>query len=162
MSGTRLDRFSGASRWLRSTPRRTFILYPIGVVLFEVAVRRGAPVFHLWGVAFLVWGYSQYRLVGRYRIRHGGGGPGLEMPPARIVCGGPYQYVRNPMYLGHLIFMFGLTVTFSSWLAATLLIFHVFWFHRRVLSDEARLLQRFGSSYADYQARVKRWLPGIV
>jgi protein-S-isoprenylcysteine O-methyltransferase Ste14 len=35
------------------------------------------------------------------------------------------------------------------------------WFHRRVLDDEARLRALFGAQYTDYQARVKRWIPGV-
>ncbi len=138
------------------------MVYPVCVILFELAVHQGALAFHPWGVLLLVWGFLQYRLAGVYRIRHGGGGPGLEVPPDHIVSRGPYRYLRNPMYLGHLIFMLGLTVTFSSWLAAGLLVFHIFWFHRRVLQDEARLQRRFGASYAAYQASVKRWIPGIL
>ena len=66
------------------------------------------------------------------------------------------------MYLGHLIFMLGLAISFSSWLAAALFLFHLVWFHRRVLKDEARLESRFGESYRAYKARVKRWIPGVI
>jgi protein-S-isoprenylcysteine O-methyltransferase Ste14 len=104
----------------------------------------------------------QYRLVGRNRRARGGGGPGIETPPDRLVTAGAYRYLRNPMYLGHLIFMLGLAVTFSSWLALALLIFHAGWFHLRVLSDERRLESRFGESYRAYKTRVKRWIPGVL
>jgi len=153
---------TGGLGWLQSTPRRTFVLYPICVILFELVVRRGTIAFHLWGAIFVVWGYLQYRFAGAYRIHHGGGGPGLDVPPGHIVYSGPYRFTRNPMYLGHLIFMLGLAITFSSWFAAALLVVHIGWFHRRVLRDEARLKQRFGATYTAYQAQVKRWIPGIL
>jgi protein-S-isoprenylcysteine O-methyltransferase Ste14 len=149
-------------RWFKSTSKRTFIVYPIGVLAFELGLHRGALTFHRWGVLLLIWGYLQYRLVGRYRTERGGGGPGLEVPPDHIVAQGPYRFVRNPMYLGHLIFMLGLVVTFSSWLAAALLALHVVWFQKRVLMDEARLEARFGAPYLAYKAQVKRWIPGIL
>jgi protein-S-isoprenylcysteine O-methyltransferase Ste14 len=66
------------------------------------------------------------------------------------------------MYLGHLIFMAGLAITFSSWLALALLAFHAGWFHLRVLHDEERLEARFGEPYRVYKARVKRWIPGVL
>jgi protein-S-isoprenylcysteine O-methyltransferase Ste14 len=66
------------------------------------------------------------------------------------------------MYLGHLIFMLGLAVTFSSWLALALLIFHAVWFHRRVLRDEGSLEARFGAPYRAYKAQVTRWIPGLL
>jgi protein-S-isoprenylcysteine O-methyltransferase Ste14 len=149
-------------RWFKSTSKRTFVVYPIGVAAFEFGLHHGHPIIHPLGVVLLLWGYLQYRLVGNYRVGRGGGGPGLEVPPDRIVDAGPYRYVRNPMYLGHLIFMTGLIVTFHSWLAVALLIFHVAWFHSRVLKDEARLEARFGAPYLAYKARVKRWIPGVL
>jgi hypothetical protein len=149
-------------RWFKSTSKRTFAVYPVAVIAFELGLRRGALVVHPWGSLLLIWGYLQYRLVGMYRVRNGGGGPGLEAPPQRIVSGGPYRYTRNPMYLGHLIFMLGLAVTFSSWLALALLGLHAVWFHRRVLRDEGSLEARFGTPYCEYTARVKRWIPGIL
>jgi protein-S-isoprenylcysteine O-methyltransferase Ste14 len=113
-------------------------------------------------VLLLVWGYLQYRLVGSYRWRHGGGGPGPEVPPQRIVANGLYRTTRNPMYLGHLIFLAGLALTLRSWLALAILIASAAWFHRRVLADEAQLRKLFGAPYQDYCRRVKRWIPGVL
>jgi len=156
---------SEASRALRrlftSTPVRTFLLYPLAVIAFELAIRRGDLVFVPWGALLLAWGYLQYRLTGHYRVEHGGGGPGLTVPPERLVTNGVYAYTRNPMYLGHLIFMLGLAVTFRSWFALALFAVHALWFHRRVLGDEAGLRARFGVQYEEYQKRVKRWIPGL-
>ena len=151
----------GLRRWFKSTSKRTFVVYPIGVIAFELGLHHGTLTFHPWGVLPLIWGYLQYRLVGVYRVKRGGGGPGLEVPPDHIVAEGPYRFLRNPMYLGHLIFMLGLAVTFSSWLAVALLAFHMVWFHHRVLTDEVRMESRFGASYLAYKARVKRWIPGV-
>ena len=149
-------------RFLAHTPARTFVLYPLGVIAFELVVRRGDLVFVPWGTPLLAWGYLQYRLTGNYRVQHGGGGPGITVPPDRLVVDGLYAYTRNPMYLGHLIFMLGLAVTFQSWAALALLAVNAVWFHRRVLDDEARLRQQFGSQYVDYRQRVKRWIPGVL
>ena len=149
-------------RWFKSTSNRTFIVYPIAVVAFELGLRGGKIAFQPWGAILLLWGYLLYRLVGSYRLRLGGGGPGIDVPPDRIVAEGPYRYLRNPMYLGHLIFMLGLAVTFSSWPALALFAFHAIWFHRRVLKDEARLEARFGEPYRAYKTRVKRWIPGVL
>src|SRR5258706_5423920 len=149
-------------RWFKSTSNRTFIVYPIAIVAFELGLRGGKLSVQPWGAILLLWGYLQYRLVGAYRQRLGGGGPGIDVPPDRIVAEGPYRYVRNPMYLGHLIFMLGLAIAFSSWPALALFAFHASWFHRRVLKDEARLELRFGEPYRAYKARVKRWIPGVV
>jgi protein-S-isoprenylcysteine O-methyltransferase Ste14 len=148
--------------WLLRTPVRTFVIYPLVVVAFELARRGGELTFMPLGVVLLIWGYLQYRIVGSYRRRHGGGGPGLDVPPQRIVSDGAYQYTRNPMYLGHLIFMAGLALTFWSWLALLILVVNILWFHMRVLRDEKKLMKQFGTPYADYCRRVKRWIPGVI
>jgi protein-S-isoprenylcysteine O-methyltransferase Ste14 len=155
-------RSSRLLRWLNRTPVQTFILCPLLVVAFELARQRGGLVIMPAGFALLAWGYLQYLLVGRFRNRLGGGGPGFGVPPDRIVEDGPYRYVRNPMYLGHLIFMLGLGLTFASWFALALFAARALWFHRRVLEDEIHLQEMFGAAYLDYQRRVKRWIPGLL
>ena len=98
-------------RFVSRTPVRTFILYPIVTLVWEYLFNRGNLHFHPLFLPLLLWGYLQYRFCGLYRIKHGGGGPGLETPPERLVSSGPYAYTRNPMYLGHIIFLIGLTLT---------------------------------------------------
>ena len=149
-------------RLLKSTSRRTFVVYPLCIIAIELLIRRGDLQWTIWGLPLLVWGYAQYRLGGQYRTAHGGGGPGIDIPPERIVDTGIYAYTRNPMYLGHLVFMLGLAITFCSIPAALLMVFHVFWFQRRVLEDEAYLMTAFGEAYAAYMSRVKRWIPGVI
>lgn len=144
-------------RWLSSTPRRTFVLYPALIVLIELILRDGRLAFNPLGLLLLAWGYGQYRQSGNYRTKNGGGGPGLENPPTNLVDTGIYAYTRNPMYLGHLIFMAGLVVTFSSWAALALFAFHLWWFHQRVLEDEKHMRELFGDQFDAYAARVNRW-----
>lgn len=156
MSGKR-----GIARWLASTSNRTFIVWPAVVFAGEAALQGGVPRIEWWALPLLAWGYLQYRLVGNYRARIGGGGPGISVPPDRIVESGPYRLVRNPMYLGHLVFFLGLAIVLRSWIASGVLVFHAVWFDVRVRADEARLLRLFGAAYADYCSRVKRWIPGM-
>jgi len=147
---------------LIATPVQTFLLCPVIVIAFEAAWRAGNLVVVPWGAILLIWGYAQYRFVGGYRHPRAGGSWGVDIPPDSIVDTGPYRYTRNPMYLGHLIFMAGLAVTFQSWFALVLLIARAAWFHGRVLKDERRLAERFGAPYLDYCRRVKRWIPGVL
>jgi len=148
-------------RLLRRTPIRTFVIYPVITIAWELFFNRGRLSFQPLFLPLMLWGYLQYQLCGRYRIKHGGGGPGLETPPERLVSTGPYAYSRNPMYLGHIIFLLGLTLTLKSPFAAVITAATAIWFHFRVLGDERRLAERLGQPYLDYRARVKRWIPGI-
>jgi hypothetical protein len=139
---------------------RTFVVVPIVVLAWQWAI--GRLQFDPGFAPLLVWGYLQYKLVGRYRIGRGGGGPGMKTLPDRLVTGGPYAWTRNPMYLGHLIFLAGLALTLRSELAAAIFAASLVYFHVRVKKDEKRLRETFGAPYADYCARVKRWVPGVL
>lgn len=147
---------------MKGTSNRTFFVWPAALFAAEAIVQQGMPRMHWWALPLLAWGYLQYHWVGRYRTRLGGGGPGLAVPPERILDSGPYRWVRNPMYLGHIIFLAGLALLLGSWIAAAVWAFHLAWFHRRVREDEARLAGLFGDSYRDYCRRVKRWIPGVL
>lgn len=151
-----------ASSFLKSTSRRNFVVLPPVLLLIEWLLKRENLSLEPLGLPLLVWGYLQFRLAGAYRTRLGGGGPGLRTPPERLVTSGIYAYTRNPMYLGHLIFLAGLAITLQSYVGAVLLLIHVPWFHSRVAGDEQRLHELFGEEYAAYAKRVKRWLPGII
>lgn len=141
---------------LGSTSTRTFLLWPAVLGLEQVYARR--PVHRGW-LALLPWGYLQYRLAGAYRTRLGGGGPGLSHPPERIVDSGIYAYTRNPMYLGHQLFLAGLALALRSPAALAVFVAHVPWYDARARHDEAALARRFGGRYVAYRARVPRWLP---
>ncbi len=156
MSGAR----RGFGRWLASTSNRTFVVWPLVLLAVQAGLDGGWPRPRPWGLPLLAWGYGQYRLVGRFRAERGGGGPGLSTPAERLVTTGPYAITRNPMYMGHLIFLAGLAVMLS-WPAGVVLVAHAIWFDRRVRGDEGRLAERFGDPYRQYLRRVKRWIPGI-
>ena len=80
----------------------------------------------------------------------------------RLVTTGIYALTRNPMYLGHLIFIAGLAISLRSWIAFAVLVAYLPWFHARVRRDEARLRDLFGTEYERYAQRVKRWIPFII
>src|SRR5215203_7205376 len=147
---------------LRSTPSRTFVLYPIVGCLLSAVGHRGRPRFDLRFLPILICGYLQYRLCGDYRQRLHAGSRGMENLPNHIIRSGPYALTRNPMYLGHLIFLFGLAPFTRSKLAWALLAANAPWFHMRVLADEARLREQFGAEYEAYCIDVKRWIPFVV
>ena len=63
---------------IRSTSFRTFVLYPLVVVGWELLLHDGSLRIEPWFLPLVGWGYLQYRLIGEYRIRRGGGGPGMD------------------------------------------------------------------------------------
>jgi hypothetical protein len=151
-----------AKNLARSTSFRTFVFYPLIVLGWELVLSRGRLRLDAWFVPLMLWGYLQYRLVGAYRLRHGGGGPGMKTLPLQLVTHGPYALCRNPMYLGHLVFLAGLTLSMRSVLAGVITLAVAVWFQFRVERDERRLQEYFGAPYVEYTRRVKRWIPRII
>lgn len=80
-------------------------------------------------------------------------------PSLVLVENGPYRFTRNPMYLGLILMMLGLSLIFSlDWgLPLTLALWVVL--HRGVvLREEAHLAEKFGTPYRVYLGRTRRWL----
>jgi len=93
-------------------------------------------------------------------VRLGRGTHAPFEPPQALLCGGPYAWVRNPMYLIYVAIVLGEALVYRSpvlvaWAAALWLLAHLF----VVLVEEKALLRRFGAAYADYCERVNRWRP---
>jgi protein-S-isoprenylcysteine O-methyltransferase Ste14 len=93
-------------------------------------------------------------------IARGRGTPAVFDPPRQFVVIGPYEFVRNPMYLGGLSTLVG----FGFWLRSIsilllalvlLVVVHLF----VVFYEEPGLAKRFGQSYLDYKRITHRWLP---
>lgn len=149
-------------RLFKSSSSRNFVLIPLITIAWELLLNKGklqlVPVF----IPVMAWGYLQYRFVGQYRIKRGGGGPGFNTPPERIVTTGAFAYTRNPMYSGHIIFLIGLALTFKSLFGALIAVATAIWFHFRVIKDEYRLSDMFGEPYVVYMKKVKRWIPWIL
>lgn len=90
----------------------------------------------------------------------GRGTPAPFDPPRRLVIGGPYAFVRNPMYLGAGTALTGAALFFGSvgllgYAALLFLITHLF----VVRYEEPTLRRTFGEEYEKYCAEVHRWLP---
>ena len=151
----------GLLRMLKSTGTRTYFFYPIPVIALEWLIEGGELTFVAWGIPLMVIGFLLHYAVSHYRTKLGGGGPGLSNPPERLVTTGPFSLSRNPMYMGHMIFILGLAVTFHSLPALLLVTGLLHWYDERAREDERQLEQLFGAEYKSYTQRVPRWLPGL-
>ena len=82
----------------------------------------------------------------------------MSRPPERIVTTGPYVITRNPMYMGHVIFLTGLALTTRSRTVAAATLLLLPWFDARARGDEEALLESFGTEYEHYREAVPRWV----
>jgi protein-S-isoprenylcysteine O-methyltransferase Ste14 len=107
------------------------------------------------GAALAVWCVLTFALLGK-------GTPAPFDPPRRLVVRGPYQFVRNPMYLGAATALAGAALFYQSaalagYGGAFLLMTHVF----VVGYEEPTLRTTFGDEYSRYCRQVGRWWPTL-
>lgn len=105
------------------------------------------------GGTLALWCVLVFALMGR-------GTPAPFDPPRRLIVRGPYQFVRNPMYIGAGLAVAGLSLFYES---LALLGYTVLFFlatHLFVVWYEEPILRRtFGTDYEVYCQRVRRWRP---
>ena len=80
-----------------------------------------------------------------------------------LVTSGPFALVRHPIYLAMMLFMLSLAVGTAHeralWVAVPVFVIGTL---IRTTREEALLRAQFGAAYADYSARVKRFIPGVL
>jgi protein-S-isoprenylcysteine O-methyltransferase Ste14 len=77
---------------------------------------------------------------------------------------GPYVLVRNPMYLGRYLILFGFLLLLgqnSLWLLVAFTVIYYFYMVNRVRREEAVLIDIFGESYQQYCKDVNRFFPSF-
>jgi protein-S-isoprenylcysteine O-methyltransferase Ste14 len=80
-------------------------------------------------------------------------------PTPELILQGPYRFTRNPMYVGVTLFVIGLGLTVNNlWIslfaAPALMAVHFI----AVLPEERYLAEKFGESYRNLLARVRRYV----
>jgi protein-S-isoprenylcysteine O-methyltransferase Ste14 len=85
----------------------------------------------------------------------------IEAP--RLITGGPFAYVRNPIYTGTMCLGFGMAALIGDPLAYVLaaLAFAILYFSI-VPAEESFLQQQFGEAYARYRRAVPRIIPRLT
>lgn len=118
-------------------------------------VQSVALIIAVLGSIIAIWSILSFAFIGR-------GTPAPFDPPRRLVVRGPYRYVRNPMYIGAILVLSGITVYLASF---TLLFYTVvFWGITHlfvVFYEESVLKRKFEKDYNSYKAAVNRWWPKI-
>ena len=83
-------------------------------------------------------------------------------PTKKLVVVGPYRYVRNPMYSGGFMVLFGEAILLGS---IAVLVFAVMMPLAPLvyvpLKEERDLEKHFGKEYLVYKAHVPRWVPRL-
>ncbi len=112
-----------------------------------------API--LLGIIIMIgfiWGF----------ILAGTGSPIQFDMPKELIVSGSYRFVRNPMYVGQCLLLFGQAIIFNSFgLLIYLLVFFLMLHILVVFIEEPMLKHEFGQSYEQYYKSVPRWIPRL-
>ncbi len=116
-------------------------------ILGVLAIAAGLPV--------LVHAFARF-------VTEGAGTPAPVAPTERLVVGGAYRYVRNPMYLAVVTMILGQTLLFGDLrlLAYAVLVALAFFAFVRGY-EEPTLRRRYGEAYEAYRRAVPAWLPRL-
>jgi protein-S-isoprenylcysteine O-methyltransferase Ste14 len=90
-------------------------------------------------------------------------GAGTNIPPNQptlaIVTDGPFRFTRNPLYLATAGLYVGIALLVNALCPLLLLLPMLVILDWGVVRREERYLEaKFGDSYRDYRARVRRWV----
>ncbi len=136
----------------------------LGVRAYDRSLGIALPAWTaMLGILFMLVGGIFALLCAGTFVARGRGTPAPFDAPRQFVAGGPYKYVRNPMYIGGWIVLsgFGLYLhSFSILLLslAMLLLAHLF----VVFYEEPNLREKFGPTYEGYCNSVPRWIPRMA
>jgi protein-S-isoprenylcysteine O-methyltransferase Ste14 len=121
---------------------------------------QGWEVLRVFGALLLAAGAGVLLYAFARFVLEGLGTPAPVAPTERLVVGGLYRYVRNPMYLavaativGQALLLGQLVLLFYGAGFLALVAAFVRWY------EEPTLSRRFGPEYDDYRRRVPGWWP---
>lgn len=134
--------------------RNTLAALPIAAALVE-ADRTQPPHWGVWSTAVLLTVLGV--LTRTWANRHCNYNTRAKNILART---GPYALVRNPLYVGNTLIVVGaITASQVLWLLPAALTWVGLIYNLAVRREEQRMLARYGDEYAQWFARVPRWIP---
>jgi len=117
---------------------------------------------YFWEISIEVLGFSLIFLGQIIRVSARGYKAEHSQDSRALIQGGPYQIVRNPMYLG--IFLIGLGVVlvlFRWWAVAIFIIVFIIRYILLIYKEEEKLRGMFPDTYQEYCRKVPRIIPSL-
>ncbi len=125
-------------------------------VLFSFGVFHWLALpFWAGGAAIMIW--CAWELTVR-----GGGTPLPTDPPKELVVNGLYRTIRNPIYMGVVLFLLGTMLWHPSQAILLMPVLVAVSSHLFVIFyEEPHLRRTFGPAYDEYCKAVPRWIPKL-
>lgn len=113
--------------------------------------------FLLMGIACILYSWCVWDF-----MAFGKGTPAPIEAPKYLVIKGLYRYIRNPMYVSVLCFIFGWLLLFPDGVILLYLMCIAVCLQMLVVFYEEPILHKtFGKDYLQYKNSVNRWLPKL-
>ena len=89
------------------------------------------------------------------------GMPMSKKEDPELVTGGPYAFVRHPIYTGIILAMLGSTIGEAIYWVLPLILFGAYFFYS-ARREEELMREQFGAHYQDYMRRTKMIVPFVL
>ena len=138
-----------------------YALIPLGFLVAsssERQFRAGIPLVCL-GLFTRLWanGYVGHRKVNQTDKGRG------DAKVGRLITGGPYAYVRHPLYVGTFLIAIGLGIIIGHPLMVLLaLIARAIIYRNKIAEEEHTLQEEWGATFQRYREAVSAWLPRLT
>jgi len=136
---------TGKEIWLN----RVRVWLPPAFVIVAIILRK--PVWNLWGVPFILLGESLRTWSAGHLVKD-----------ETLTVGGPYAFVRNPLYLGSLLNTVGFLVVLGDWMLAAVFVVVALAIYLPTVKQEEDYLRRMhGEAFDEYRRRVPLLVPRL-
>lgn len=141
-----------------------FLIFSAAMLSFLLAKFLSRPVYDgAWGKVLDTIGVDIFLSGFLFRIAARDYKAKTSLESKRLVAGGPYALVRNPMYLGTFLIGAGIIlILFAWWVFFLFLAIFLAIYLLQVRREETILRKRFGAEYAEYCKNVPRFLPKLI
>jgi protein-S-isoprenylcysteine O-methyltransferase Ste14 len=145
-------------------PGLILVLFPWLITHFQAGTPPWPVAVRALGVALIVLGVLvNVATFVRFPVE-GAGTPFPTDPPSsrKVMVGGPYRYVRNPMYVSYFVAIIGEALLLSRpvlFIYLLVVVAFVAGFVR--WWEEPTMTRRFGAEYEAYRKQVPRWWPRL-
>ncbi len=143
-----------------SLPPNYFFVCIIGIAVFYFVFPGFNMISMPWnftGLILMIFGMylipASYQIFKKYKTPEG------YKKSTYLVTEGLYRYSRNPMYLGSVIFLLGMSVLVGNVLSFVFpVLFFVIIDRMFVPYEEEKGEKEFGKKYLEYKKKVRRWI----
>ena len=126
------------------------LLFPLPIP-FDIPVRSFGLTLLTVGTILAIWA--------KLTMKTNWGFPGIHTISIQkyLVKDGPFQFTRNPIYVGIILMSFGMAIALKS--AFIFLIFLVYsYFYNKIQKEEDALAKHFGKDYIEYCTDTPRFI----